>query len=134
MTENRYWGFVFNSGFSLSNVQGQGWSDNSNTPCPPGWRLPTTDDFKGVLPGSGYSGNITFRRYTGVSSNGSWLNNLNGSEPDFEVVFSKEKISEYKTFAIGSVEANQQAYQGFFPCIYREEKDDPEDGKKVNMS
>lgn len=130
LEENRYWGFVFNSGFSLSNVQGQGWSDNSNTPCPPGWRLPTTDDFKGVLPGSGYSGNITFRKYTGIGSNGGWMNGSSGSEPDFEVVFSKEKISEYKTFAVGSVEANQQAYQGFFPCIYREEKDDPENGEK----
>ena len=130
LTDDRYWGFSYNNSFSLSHVTGQGWTDNSNNPCPPGWRLPTTDDFKGILPGSGYSGNITFRKYTSVSGNGSWLNSLQTQEPDFQDVFSKEKIGDYKTVSVGSVVGGEQAYQGFFPCIYREEENDPVDGGK----
>lgn len=130
LTENRYWGFVTNSNFSLNNIGNQGWSDNSVTPCPPGWRLPTTDDFNGIIPGSGYSGNITFRKYTGVSDNGSWLSSSSSSEPNFNELYSKNEIHKYKTFKVGSIQSGEQAYYGFFPCIYREEKDDPESGAR----
>lgn len=127
--QNHYWGFVYNN-YNLDHINNEGWDKGYNSPCPPGWRLPTTDDFKGIIPGSGYSGNITFRKYTGIGDNGSWAPGNSSQEPDFLSVFSKEKIIDYKGFDGGPVGVNEQVYQGYFPCIFREEKNDPENGTK----
>lgn len=128
--ESRYWGFVYKF-FNLNEINNEGWDkDGAENPCPPGWRLPTTDDFKGIIPGTGYSGNITFRRYDGIENNGSWKPNAAYKEPDFRNVFSKDNIKNYKGFSGGPVGENEQVYKGAFPCIFREEMNDPEPGSK----
>ena len=119
---NSYWGFVYNN-YDLSHINNEGWNEGHNTPCPPGWRLPTTDDFMGIIPGSGYSGNITFRIYSSVGDNGSWQVDDAYNEPIFENVFSKDNISNIKGISGSTV--NESVYKGFFPCIYREENNDP---------
>ena len=124
-----YWGYSTNTDYTpennLSNYDG-GWENNTNTPCPSGWRLPTIADYRGIIPGTGYSGNITFRKYTNVDGNGRWIADPSVAEPDFEDLFSKGNISDYP--AISGFK--KPIYGGFFPCIYREEQNDPEMGSK----
>lgn len=121
--DNSYWGFVYDN-YNLASINNEGWDEGHNTPCPPGWRLPTTDDFKGIIPGSGYSGNITFRTYRQVSGNGSWEAVNSSVEPNFEDVFSIDKISNI-TGIPGGPAVSEPVYKGYFPCIYREETNDP---------
>lgn len=126
--QNR-WGYSTNINYipeKYLSTYDYGWENNTNTPCPSGWRLPTIADYRGIIPGTGYSGNITFRKYTQVDSNGRWLAEPNNAEPDFNDIFSKGKISEYP--AISGFQ--RPIYGGFFPCIYREEQNDPEMGSK----
>lgn len=123
--KRHYWGFLY-SNYNLSHINNGDWDRGHNTPCPPGWRLPTTDDFMGIIPGSGYSGNITFRIYSSVGDNGSWQVDDAYTEPKFENVFSKDNISNIKDIS-GGPTVNESVYKGFFPCIYREENNDPVD-------
>ena len=77
------------------------WADQSETPCPPGWRLPAEEDFRGILPGSAYSGNITFRVYTNLNNAGSWeatIDNKSLEEPDFEKAFSEENLKKIEDY------------------------------------
>lgn len=126
--KRHYWGFLY-SNYDLSDIYNESWDKGHNTPCPPGWRLPTTDDFMGIIPGSGYSGNITFRIYSSVGDNGSWQVDDAYTEPNFENVFSKDNISNIKGIS-GGPTVNGSVYKGFFPCIYREENNDPVDGAR----
>ena len=126
--KRHYWGFLY-SNYDLSDINNDGWDRGHNTPCPPGWRLPTTDDFMGIIPGSGYSGNITFRIYSSVGDNGSWQVDDAYTEPNFENVFSKDNISNIKGIS-GGPTVNESVYKGFFPCIYREENNDPVAGAR----
>lgn len=102
------------------------WANNTNTPCPPGWRLPTLSEFMGILPSSGFAGNITFRRFNGsVGDNGDWTTiDPRDTEPDFAQAFSKENIDKMTE----TPSSTTPAYSGFFPYIYRVEKDDFHDG------
>lgn len=86
-----YWGFTYASGYETIYLEGydHGWENNTNTPCPSGWRLPTVADFRGIVPGSGYAGNISFRKFSGVDENGSWKANPNYEEPNFNILFRK---------------------------------------------
>ena len=96
------------------------WANNTNTPCPPGWRLPTLSEFMGILPSSGYAGNITFRKLTGtVADNGAW-ESAKENEPNFETEFSAESLKNW-TFN------GEQVYFGDYPYIFREETDDLRD-------
>ena len=117
--------------YSLTLLEGYygDWANNTNTPCPPGWRLPTLTEFMSILPSSGFAGNITFRRFNGnVGSNGDWTTiNNQDAEPDFKSVFSKERIGEMTE----TPSSQTPAYSGFFPYIYREEKDDFHDGSNI---
>ena len=105
------------------------WANNANTPCPPGWRLPTLTEFMSILPSSGFAGNITFRRFNGnVGENGDWIAmNDQDAEPNFGSAFSKERIGEMTE----TPSSQTPAYSGFFPYIYREEKDDFHDGSNI---
>lgn len=125
-----YWGFTYASGYETKYLEGydHGWENNTNTPCPSGWRLPTVADFRGIVPGSGYAGNISFRKFSGVDENGSWKADPNDEEPNFNILFSKANIGDYKGVTSIGIAVNKQIYQGFFPCIFREELDDPESG------
>ena len=106
-----------------------GWLENTNTPCPPGWRLPTVQDFMGVMPSSGFSGNITFRKLIGIESNGSWM------AEDHREMF----ISDFSADNISNMVDNfykndgQPIYKGAFPYIYRKETDDMWSGDKNNI-
>ena len=52
------------------------WADKENHPCPAGWRLPTADEWRSILPYSPISGNFSMQRFKStsdaVSSDGSW--------------------------------------------------------------
>lgn len=86
-------------------------------------------EFMSILPSSGFAGNITFRRFNGnVGDNGDWtaINNQD-AEPNFESAFSKERIGEMTE----TPNSSTPAYKGFYPYIYREEKDDFHDGSNI---
>lgn len=125
-----YWGFTYASGYETKYLEGydHGWENNTNTPCPSGWRLPTVADFRGIVPGSGYAGNISFRKFSGVHGNGGWNTTPDNNEPDFKDIFSKEKIKDYVGVSGINIDVGEPIYQGFFPCIFREETNDPESG------
>lgn len=102
------------------------WSENKKTPCPPGWRLPTVRDFMGIMPSSGFSGNITFRVFTDITSNGSWSTE-NENEPDLNsAAFSEGNIENIRDDFY--TKNNKPVYKGAFPYIYRKEEDDMQDG------
>lgn len=123
--ERLNFGYFNSEAYNFEKLDGYNreWIENKKTPCPPGWRLPTVRDFMGVMPSSGFSGNITFRRFTGISDNGSWQ----GDDVDLNTgAFSADRIDDYKdTFW---KDDNSVVYKGAFPYIYREETDDFLDG------
>lgn len=41
------------------------WKNTNNQPCPKGWRIPTKDEFKLIIPGSDEAGDITFNKHNG---------------------------------------------------------------------
>lgn len=104
-----------------------GWEKNTNTPCPPGWRLPTTQDFMGIMPSTGYSGNITFRIIRSINTNtGSWDSDLEG-EYDYEInEINRKELENLKSLL--SEEMNENVYKGSYPYLFREETDDFKDG------
>lgn len=104
------------------------WAANTDyTPCPKGWRLPTVEDFRGIIPGSGYSGNITFRKFTRITDAKGWGVEwaYSAKEPPFSTVFGTE-IGNYPT--IDASKYPTPIYEGRYPCILRKEKDDPSEG------
>lgn len=103
------------------------WAKNDEkNPCPPGWRLPTTQDFMGIMPSTGYSGNITFRIITSINSNtGSWDADREG-EYDYEI--NEENRTKLEGLDDLLLSGTQNAYQGSYPYLFREEKDDFKDG------
>ena len=122
---NKNFGYYNSENYRLTYLNGYNneWAENKKTPCPPGWRLPTVRDFMGIMPSSGFSGNITFRRFTGISDNGSWQGDDQELQED---VFSADRIDEYTdTFW---KKDDSSVYEGAFPYIYREETDDFLDG------
>lgn len=123
-------GYYQNAGqkFRLSYLDGyqNEWAENKKTPCPSGWRLPTVSDFMGIMPSSGFSGNITFRVFRDITGNGSWSTE-NENEPDLNSgAFSEGNIEniidDFYT------KNNKPVYKGAFPYIYRKEEDDMQDG------
>lgn len=131
-----YFGYYNNQNdYRLSKLNGYNndWAENTNTPCPPGWRLPTLSEFMGILPSSSFAGNITFRRFNGnEGENGGWIamgsNDVEREkEPNFETAFSKSNIKNMTETTTSS----EPAYKGYFPYIYREEKDDLKDGSEA---
>lgn len=48
-----------------SNGNGQNWAEPKNQPCPKGWRLPTANEFKLIIPANENAGDITFNKHTG---------------------------------------------------------------------
>ena len=56
-------------GFSESIVGKKMWSDDvSQQPVPPGWRIPSSDDFLSIMPSCAAAGNITFLSWTKIES------------------------------------------------------------------
>lgn len=101
-------------------------------PCPKGWRIPTREDFMGIMPGSAFAGNITFRIFAKLSGSGGWNSTNNMKEPDFPI--------DYYPGGEGMLKIGQDmepmedgygkkvAYLGGYPCVYRHEKNDPKQG------
>lgn len=136
---------LFNYDTQTANFQTDLWKTPETQPCPKGWRIPTKEDIYSVIPGSVYSGNLTFRVVGKYNSNaGNWDVSENTganesqeamSEYDFAQQFSKEKI-EAMVFQKGGADiepmtnedGKQVCYLGSFPCLYREEKNDPQQG------
>ena len=112
---------------SYLNEYNDEWEKNTKTPCPPGWRLPTTQDFMGILPSSGFAGNITFRIINSINLiTGSWDSGING-EYDYETnLKNKERLEELTDFRNGN--NNERVYKGSYPYLFREETDDMLDG------
>lgn len=108
------------------------WSSQSTQPCPAGWRLPTSEDWLGIMPFSPISGNIALRHFT--SANGNWSTAHETSEPDFEQVFGSGNLQNV-TIPSGNFSpypanyAGTQAYTGGFPYLQRTESNDPAAGR-----
>ena len=63
------WNNNYGFGFSGDIVGNKIWSDSvSQQPVPPGWRIPSTDDFLSTMPSCAAAGNITFLSWTKVES------------------------------------------------------------------
>lgn len=63
------WNNNYGFGFSGDIVGNKIWSDGvSQQPVPPGWRIPSTDDFLSTMPSCAAAGNITFLSWTKVES------------------------------------------------------------------
>lgn len=111
-------------------------------PCPQGWSVPTEAQFKSIIPTSGYAGNITFRNFLKRkdTDDGGWdaalgdKNNEQFREHDFPDVFKKggDGLTYREELRAGAPmideAGNEKAYLGTFPCLFREEKDDPQAG------
>jgi uncharacterized protein (TIGR02145 family) len=56
------------------------WGDNGVTPCPPGWRIPTTDEWRGIYPVSTATGDITYQASHTLSTDSTWFES-SGDDP-----------------------------------------------------
>lgn len=56
--------FKFIYGTPWSSNSSKNWQNPNNQPCPKGWRLPTKDEFKLIIPGSDKAGDIPFRLHS----------------------------------------------------------------------
>lgn len=62
------------------------WDNVLTQPTPPGWRLPTQEEFLGILPSAPYAGNITFLR------NIRWLSPTNEAGGAKSLVFNPDDL------------------------------------------
>lgn len=54
--------FIFGADWSGSKeTSGTNWNNSNNQPCPKGWRIPTADEFKLIIPNSDEAGDISFQ-------------------------------------------------------------------------
>lgn len=109
------------------------WLNPETQPCPQGWRLPTIEDFMGIFPSSPHAGNFTFRILERKTSPLYGPYSLY-SEPIFAEVYAPggaglTTVCPELTMMTDD-DGNLVTYFGSYPCIYREEYDDPEKGAK----
>lgn len=118
--------------FDLLEGYDNDWAESKKTPCPPGWRLPTTRDFMGIMPSSGYSGNITFRIFQGYADagTGGWKATQK-TEYDYETnEKNREALKNQIDFREGTTKGDK-VYEGEYPYLFRKEADDFLDGSNV---
>lgn len=67
-----YGTYIFFTGNANVPWTGNSWKEWDNQPAPPGWALPTKEQFQSVFPTSVFAGNITFLKmyHTGTDWNG----------------------------------------------------------------
>ncbi len=105
----------------LDGYQNEWMENNAKNPCPSGWRLPTAQDFMGIMPSSGFAGNITFRIIKNTNPNtGSWDATKEG-EYDYETNEGYRRDLETMT---DFRDRRKQVYKGKYPYLFREETDD----------
>lgn len=51
--------FIYGSNWGTNS--GTNWNNSNNQPCPKGWRIPTADEFKLIIPNSDEAGDISFQ-------------------------------------------------------------------------
>ena len=107
------------------------WSNKENHPCPAGWRLPTAEDWRSIMPYSPISGNFALRVFTQANADGSWYTNNTYAEPDFESEYASWNLWNIQTPTGGNSPYNSatQAYTGGFPYLQRVESNDPRSGR-----
>lgn len=54
------------------------WDDPDTQPCPPGWRIPTDDEWRGILPGTELTGDITCKDHKNLSPRRWYAKNEDG--------------------------------------------------------
>lgn len=136
---NPYWSLAYN----MNNAGKENlWTTPATQPCPKGWRIPTQEDFLGIIPGGPYAGNITFRIFKGKDSSGGWQSgDTRAKEPDLPYHFRSGDGLGITTVVTDpnlqngltpmlTPEDKPVTYFGGYPCLYREEKDDPQPGAK----
>ncbi len=105
------------------------WNTKSTQPCPAGWRLPTQDDWLGIMPYSPIAGNIALRVFDKADESWQTPDATRYSEPNFaedykDIVILSGAFSPYPASMHGT-----PAYTGDFPLLQRTETNcDPSPG------
>lgn len=99
------------------------WNTQSTQPCPAGWRLPTQDDWLGIMPYSPIAGNIALRVFDKADESWQTPDATRYSEPNFaedykDIVLLSGAFSPYPASMHGT-----PAYTGDFPLLQRTETD-----------
>lgn len=108
------------------------WNTQSTQPCPAGWRLPTQDDWLGIMPYSPIAGNIALRVFDKADESWQTPDATRYSEPNFaedykDIVLLSGAFSPYPASMHGT-----PAYTGDFPLLQRTETDcDPSPGRST---
>ena len=108
------------------------WNTQSTQPCPAGWRLPTQDDWLGIMPYSPIAGNIALRVFDKADESWQTPDATRYSEPNFaedykDIVILSGAFSPYPASMHGTL-----AYTGDFPLLQRTETNcDPSPGRST---
>lgn len=108
------------------------WNTKSTQPCPAGWRLPTQDDWLGIMPYSPIAGNIALRVFDKADESWQTPDATRYSEPNFaedykDIVILSGAFSPYPASMHGT-----PAYTGDFPLLQRTETNcDPSPGRST---
>ena len=108
------------------------WNTQSTQPCPAGWRLPTQDDWLGIMPYSPIAGNIALRVFDKADESWQTPDATRYSEPNFaedykDIVILSGAFSPYPASMHGT-----PAYTGDFPLLQRTETNcDPSPGRST---
>lgn len=81
--------FNFIYGENWGNNSGTNWNNSNNQPCPKGWRIPTANEFKLIIPNSAEAGDITFSY-----KNTTWPGPVDHTTVD---IFSKTETNDPET-------------------------------------
>lgn len=108
------------------------WNTQSTQPCPAGWRLPTPEDWLGIMPYSPIAGNIALRVFDKADESWQTPDATRYSEPNFaedykDIVILSGAFSPYPASMHGT-----PAYTGDFPLLQRTETNcDPSPGRST---
>lgn len=128
---DRLLGFYDNRNANIPNAATH-WNTPSDQPCPAGWRLPTQDDWLGIMPYSPIAGNIALRVFDKADESWQTPDATRYSEPNFaedykDIVILSGAFSPYPASMHGT-----PAYTGDFPLLQRTETNcDPSPGRST---
>lgn len=128
---DRLLGFYDNRNANIPNAATH-WNTPSDQPCPAGWRLPTPEDWLGIMPYSPIAGNIALRVFDKADESWQTPDATRYSEPNFaedykDIVILSGAFSPYPASMHGT-----PAYTGDFPLLQRTETNcDPSPGRST---